>query len=148
MNYYFGQEQRDVDAVLNPGLPAGPTQPGLPISNITPAPNGREHPFDTYATWSATSKLTLVGEGDYVVNRLFSSSAPQHVIGGAAYLRFQFAPKLAVAGRGEYLSDRGGLFSGLTQALKESTATTEYKFAEGFLARWNGAVIFPTSRSS
>lgn len=135
VNYYFGQEQRDVDAVLNPGLPAGPTQPGLPISNITPAPNGREHIFDTYATWSATSKLTLVGEGDYVVNRLFSSSAPQHVIGGAAYLRFQFAPKLAVAGRGEYLSDRGGLFSGLTQALKESTATTEYKFAEGFLAR-------------
>src|SRR6185312_5940549 len=135
VNYYFGQEQRDVNAVPNPGFPNGPAQPGVPVSNSTPAPDGREHILDTYATWNATPKLTLVAEGDYVVNRLFSSSAPQHVIGGAAYLRYQLAPKFAVIGRGEYLSDRGGLFSGLTQALKESTATAEYKFVEGFLAR-------------
>jgi hypothetical protein len=135
INYYFGQEQRDVNAVLNPGLPAGPTQPGLPASNITPTPNGREHIFDTYATWSVTPKLTLAAEGDYVVNRVFSSSAPQHVGGVAAYVRYQLTPKFALAGRGEYMSDRGGLFSGLTQALKESTATAEYKFADGFLAR-------------
>lgn len=135
INYFFGQEQRDVNAVLNPGLPNGPTQPGLPVSNITPTPDGREHILDTYATWNANSKLTLVGEGDYVVNRTFSNSAPQHVVGGAAYARYQIAPKFALAGRGEYLSDRGGLFSGATQALKETTATAEYKFAEGFLAR-------------
>ena len=135
VNYYFGQEQRDLNAVLNPGLPAGPTQPGLPTTNITPTPNGREHIFDTYASWSVTPKLTLAGEGDYVVNRVFSSSAPQHVGGGAAYIRYQLTPKFALAGRGEYLSDRGGLFSGVTQALKESTATAEYKFVDGFLAR-------------
>lgn len=135
LNYYFGQEQRDVNAVLNPGLPAGPTQPGLPASNITPTPNGREHIFDTYVSWNATPKLTLGGEADYVINRVFSSSAPQRVSGGAAYARYQLTPKFALAGRGEYLSDRGGLFSGATQALKESTATTEYKFADGFLAR-------------
>ena len=135
VNYYFGQEQRDVIAVLNPGLPNGPTQPGLPLSNITPAPDGREHIFDSYVTWNATSRLTLVGEGDYVVNRLFSSSAPAHVDGGAAYVRYQLTPKFALGGRGEYLFDRGGLFSGATQALKETTATVDYKFAEGFLAR-------------
>lgn len=135
VNYYFGQEQRDVSAMLNPGLPDGPTQPGLPVSNITPTPDGREHVFDTYLTWNATPKLTLVGEGDYLINRVFSSSAPQHVTGGAAYARCQITPKFALAGRGEYMSDRGGLFSGLTQALKEATATAEYKFAEGFLAR-------------
>jgi hypothetical protein len=135
VNYYFGQEQRDVNSVLNPGLPNGPTQPGLPVSNITPAPNGREHILDTYVSWNTTAKLTLVGEGDYVVNRVFSNSAPQHVSGGAAYIRYQLTPKLALAGRGEYLSDRGGLFSGVTQALKESTATAEYKFADGILAR-------------
>jgi hypothetical protein len=135
VNYYFGQEQRDVNSILNPGLPNGPTQPGLPVSNITPTPNGREHILDTYVTWNTTAKLTLVGEGDYVVNRVFSNSAPQHVSGGAAYIRYQLTPKLALAGRGEYLSDRGGLFSGVTQALKESTATAEYKFADGFLAR-------------
>ncbi len=134
-NYYFGQEQRDVNAALNPGLPAGPTQPGLPTTNIVPAPNGREHIFDSYVTWNATPKLTLVAEGDYVVNRVFSNSAPQHVTGGAAYARYQLTPKSALAGRGEYLSDRGGLFSGVTQALKETTLTYEYKFAEGFLAR-------------
>lgn len=134
-NYYVGQEQRDVSAVLNPGLPTAPTQPGLPVTNITPMPDGREHILDSYVTWNATPKLTLVGEGDYVTNRVFSSSAPQHVTGGAAYARYQLTPKFALAGRGEYLSDRGGLFSGLMQALKESTATAEYKFAEGFLAR-------------
>jgi putative OmpL-like beta-barrel porin-2 len=135
LNCYFGQEQRDVSAVPNPGLPNGPAQPGLPVNNITPTPNGREHILDTYVTWNPTAKLTLVGEGDYVVNRVFSNSVPQHVTGGAAYVRYQIAPKFALAGRGEYLSDRGGLFSGATQALKETTATAEYKFAEGFLAR-------------
>ncbi|MGZ4875252.1 MAG: outer membrane beta-barrel protein [Candidatus Angelobacter sp.] len=135
LNYYSGQEQRDVNAVLNPGLPAGPTQPGLPATTITPAPNGREHIFDTYVSWNTTPKLTMGGEADYVINRVFSSSAPQRVSGGAAYARYQLTPKFALAGRGEYLSDRGGLFSGATQALKESTATTEYKFADGFLAR-------------
>ncbi len=135
LNYYFGQEQRDVNVVLSPGFPAGPTQPGLPTANIIPEPNGREHILDSYVTWNATPKLTLVAEGDYVVNRLFSSSAPQHVTGGAGYARYQLTPKSALAGRGEYLSDRGGLFSGVTQALKETTLTYEYRFAEGFLAR-------------
>ena len=135
MNYYFGQEQRDVNAVLNPGLPAGPTQPGLPTSNITPTPNGRQHILDTYVSWNTTPKLTLGAEADYVINRVFSSSAPSRVAGGAGYARYQLTPKFALAGRGEYLSDRGGLFSGVTQALKESTATAEYKFADGFLAR-------------
>ena len=135
VNYYFGQEQRDVNAVLNPGLPGGPTQPGLPTANVTPVPDGREHILDTYLVWTATPKLTLAGEGDYVINRVFSSAAPQHAGGGAAYARYQITPKFSLAGRGEYLFDHGGLFSGLTQALKETTATAEYKLAEGFLAR-------------
>jgi hypothetical protein len=64
------------------------------------------------------------------------SSAPSHAIGGAAYARYQFSPKFAAAGRAEYLSDRGGLFSGLTQALKETTATFDYKLGDGFLMRY------------
>jgi len=135
VNYYFGQEQRDVVAVLNPGLPAGPAQPGLPVSNIHPVPDGREHIFDSYLTWNATPRLTFVAEADYVINRVFSSSASQHVAGSAAYARYQVTPRNAMAARGEYLSDRGGLFSGVTQALKETTLTYEYKFTEGFLAR-------------
>jgi hypothetical protein len=136
VNYYFGQEQRDVVAVLNPGFPSGPTQPGLPVASITPQPNGREHIFDTYITWNVTPKLTLVSEGDYVISRVFSNSAPAHVSGGGVYARYQFTPKLAFAARAEYLSDRGGLFSGTTQALKETTLTAEYKLADGFLTRF------------
>lgn len=135
VNYYTGQEQRDALPVLNPGLPIGPTQPGLPVVPIVPWPDGRMHIVDSYVTWTATPKWTLALEGDYVINRQSNESGPSHVSGGAAYARYQVTPKTALAGRAEYLSDRGGLFSGKTQALKETTLTYEYKFAEGFLAR-------------
>ncbi len=135
LNYYFGQEQRDVVTVLNPGLPSAPIQPGLPVTNIVPAPDGREHIFDTYMSWNVTPALTVAAEGDYVVNRMFAESAPGHVDGGAGYIRYQLTPKVALATRAEYLSDRGGLFSGISQALKENTFTAEYKFADGFLMR-------------
>jgi hypothetical protein len=150
VNYYFGQEQRDVKAILNPGLPAGPTQPGLPVSNITPTPDGRLHILDTYLSWNATPKLTLVGEADYVINRVFQQSAPAHVTGGAAYLHYQLAPKTGLSARSEYMSDRGGLFSGVTQALKEITLTYDYKVTDGLLVRsewrrdFSNRPFFPT----
>jgi hypothetical protein len=134
-NYYFGEEGRDVVAILNPGLPSLPTQPGLPVANVSPVPNGREHIFDNYFSWSASKKLTLGGEFDYVINRQFENSAPAHVTGGAAYAHYQVTPKVALAARSEYLSDRGGLFSGVTQALKETTMTYEYKIADGLVSR-------------
>jgi hypothetical protein len=134
-NYYTGQEQRDVVPALNPGFPTLPTQPGLPTQMVVPAPDGRMHILDTYVSWNATPKLTLAAEGDYAINRVLNHSTPAHVTGGAAYVRYQLTPKFALGTRAEYLSDRGGLFSGVTQALKETTLTTEYKFAEGFLIR-------------
>lgn len=135
VNYYVGQEQRDLLPELNPGISNLPTQPGLSTNIIRPAPDGRLHIVDTYATWNVTGKLTLTAEGDYVINRVREASAPAHISGGVAYARYQFAPKFALAGRAEYLSDRGGLFSGLTQALKETTLTSEFKLADGFLMR-------------
>ena len=134
-NYYFGREGRDVVPVLNPGFPTLPTQPGLPVANVVPAPDGRLHIVDNYLAWNPTSKLTLAGEADYVISRSFKQSAPAYVVGGAGYARYQISPKAALAARAEYLSDRGGFFSGVTQALKETTLTTEYKLAEGFLMR-------------
>ncbi|HKS42125.1 MAG TPA: outer membrane beta-barrel protein, partial [Blastocatellia bacterium] len=120
VNYYTGIEGRDETPNLNPGFPV---------------PHGRTHIFDTYATINATDKLTFALEGDYVVNRVTKNSAPSRVTGGAAYARYQLTPVVALAGRAEYLSDRGGLFSGVTQALKETTLTADYKVAEGFLLR-------------
>lgn len=117
-NYYVGQEQRDV---------------------VRPVPSGRLHIFDTYHTFSVNDKLTLAVEGDYVVGRVFRDSAPARVFGGAGYARYQITPKFALAARLEYLSEKagasGGLFTGVSQALKEHTLTAEYKFANGFLGR-------------
>jgi hypothetical protein len=134
-NYYAGQEQRDLNPALNPGLPPLPTQPGLSTDVIRPAPDGRFHVIDAYATINATDKLTLALEGDYVINRAYKESAPTRVWGGVGYARYQFTPQFALAGRFEYIADRGGLFSGVTQDLKEHTLTAEYKFADGFLGR-------------
>ena len=135
VNYYLGQEHPDVEFFPNGGPANLPTEQGLPFEPIRPAPNGRLHIFDSYMTWQASPKLTFALEGDYVIERLWTYSAPAHTSGGAGYTRYQVTPKFALAGRAEYLSDQGGLFSGATQALKEATITAEYKFAEGFLMR-------------
>jgi hypothetical protein len=139
-NYYLGQEHPD----RAPAATCGPVpvQPGLCFTAISPAPNGHTNIFDTYATWQASSKLTFAIEGDYFIQRLWQnaapgeSSAPSHVDGGAAYLHYQLTPKIALATRAEYMSDRGGLFSGITQALKENTVTFDYQLAGNFLMRY------------
>jgi len=140
VNYYLGQEHPDRASAANCG--PIPIQPGLCFTAISPAPNGRTHIFDSYITWLATPKLTFALEGDYVIQRLWQnaapgqSSAPSHTDGGAGYIQYQFTPKIAMATRAEYLSDREGLFSGLSQALKENTVTFDYKVANGLLMRY------------
>ena len=134
-NYYFGQESRDVLPTLNRGLPASSTQPGLPTTNISPAPNGREHIFDTYATWQVKPKLTVIAEADYVVNRTFAEQRPQRVAIGGLTARYALPRNWNLGARTEYFDDRGVLFSGSTQALKEFTAVVDHTFAEGFLVR-------------
>jgi Putative beta-barrel porin-2, OmpL-like. bbp2 len=131
VNYYFGQEHPDFAFVSGgAGLPVIQGEPFAPIPN---APTGKLHIIDSYVSWNASSKLTLALEGDYVIERLFTQSAPFHTDGGAAYARYQLTPKFALASRAEYMSDRGGLFSGTTQALKEVTLTGQYQFAPGFM---------------
>ncbi len=140
VNYYMGQEHPD-RVLVAPTSPI-PVQPGLSFDAIVPAPNGRLYIFDSYVTWQASPKLTFALEGDYVIQRLWrnqapgESDAPEHVDGGAAYARYEFSSRFALAARAEYLSDRGGMFSGLTQALKETTATFDYKLGDGFLMRY------------
>lgn len=131
LNYYFGQEHPDMAFVPGGvGLPVIQGEPFVPIPN---APTGKLHIFDSYASWNASSKLSVALEGDYVIERLYTNSAPAHTDGGAAYVRYQLTPKFALASRGEYLSDRGGLLSGTTQALKEVTLTGQYQLGAGFM---------------
>lgn len=140
MNYYLGQEHPDRAPAANCG--PTPVQPGLCFVAISPAPDGRTHIFDSYATWQATSKLSFAIEGDYFIQRLWKnaaaghSSAPSHDDGGAAYVQYQLTPKIALGTRAEYMSDRGGLFSGLTQAVKENTVTFDYRLFDGLLMRY------------
>jgi hypothetical protein len=144
INYYFGQEHPDV--VYFPFSPAPipdpPTQQGVPFVLVPHVPTGRLHIFDSYATWQANHALTFALEGDYVIQRLFKDSPPQHAAGGAVYAQYQFTPKFALASRAEYFGDRGALFSGVNQALKETTLTTTYRFAERFMARIEGRYDF------
>jgi hypothetical protein len=139
-SYYLGQENPDRIVTNTPG--PVPVQPGLTFVEISPAPDGRLHIFDSYVNWNATSKLALALEGDYVIQRTWrnsapgESSAPRRNDGGAAYIHYQLTPKLGLAGRTEYMMDHGGAFSNINQALKEATATFDYQLSDGFLMRY------------
>lgn len=136
LNYYLGQEHPNTLFYPNGGAPANaPTEQGVPFEPITDSPKGKLHILDSYATWQATPKLLLAGEADYVVERLYENSYPEYTDGGAGYLQYQFTPKFSLSGRFEYLNDRGGLFTGKTQAVKEGTVTASYLLVDGFLAR-------------
>lgn len=117
VNYYFGQEANDAGAT------------------VKPVPDGREHIFDTYATWNVTPKLTLVGEADYILNRTVNRQQPLRVAIGSLTAKYALPRKWNLGARFEYVDDRGGLFSGATQALKEGTISVDHLFAPGFLAR-------------
>lgn len=159
-NYYFGQENPDAAPATNCG-PA-PVQPGLCFVAIRPAPDGKIHIFDNYFTWLATSRWTFALEGDYVVQRIWADaalgkdSAPAHTWGGSAYAVYQLTPKQLIAARAEYLQDRGsyftgGLFSGVTEALKEVTLTYSHNVADGLQFKtewrrdWSNVPIFLSS---
>ena len=49
--------------------------------------------------------------------------------------KYTLPKNYGVGGRFEYVDDRGGLFSGTTQALKEFSLVADHTFAPGFLAR-------------
>jgi len=135
INYYLGQEHPDVEIFpnsTNPDLPNLQGEPFLPIPN---SPKGKLHIIDTYGTWQATQHLMLALEADYVIERLYTNSYPQVTWGGAGYARYQLSPRVAIAGRAEYMSDKGGLFSGTSQALKDTTLTLEQRLVDGFLLR-------------
>jgi len=133
VNYYLGQEHPDVQFLPNYTGGGLPTAQGIPFVPIPNAPNGKLHIFDSYLTWLVSSRFTLGLEGDYVIQRLLTTSSPSHTSGGAGYARYQLTPKFAIAARTEYLSDRGGLFTGTTQAIKENTLTLEQKLADGLI---------------
>lgn len=135
INYYEGQEQRDVTPLYNPGIATLPTQPGLSTDPVNSPHDGRLHIIDSYASFILGSKWSATLEGDCVINRVASNSSPTRVYGGVAYLHRQLTKEIALNGRFGYLADRGGLFSGITQDLKDITVTGVYQPVDGFQTR-------------
>lgn len=133
-NYYLGQEHPDVQPVQTPTAPGLPTQPGLSLTPVVPYFTGKLNILDTYATWHASGTTAIAAEADYV-SSANPEAPPSKVFGGAGYFRHQLTPATAITVRAEYLRDRGGLFTGTTQSLKEGTVTYDYRFNDGFLVR-------------
>ncbi len=131
-SYYAGREQPDG------GLPDGP--------------DGVFRVIDSYVTYTATPKLTLGLDANYVTNEVQKADESISLQGTGAYARYQVSAPAAVSLRYERLDDEG-LFGGIEQVLQEFTATFEHKFADGFLARaefrrdWSNVRFFPGSRS-
>jgi hypothetical protein len=116
VNYYNGREQRD----------------NLPLTT----PKGKFHVIDSYAFWNPISELTLGAEFDCVLNRVEANGAPQRIVGGAGYFRYQLTQKTYFGQRYVRLNDRAGLFSGLAgNNLNDLTSTIGYRPADGFEAR-------------
>ena len=131
-SYYAGREQPDG------GLPDGP--------------DGVFRVIDSYVTYTASPKLTLGVDANYVTNEVRKADESISLQGTGAYARYQVSAPAAVSLRYERLDDEG-LFGGIEQVLQEFTATFEHKFADGFLARaefrrdWSNVRFFPGSRS-
>jgi hypothetical protein len=137
LNYYQGQEHPDVVYLQNPGPEEQdlPDEQGTYILPIANPPDGKLQITDSYITWQASRALVFSAEGDFVQERLYSYSSPKRVDGGALYAGYQLSGAFALAARVEYLADIGGLYSGVTQYLKEGTLTFDYRPRDGFLAR-------------
>src|ERR1035438_360501 len=75
VNYYLGQEHPDVQFLPNYTGTNLPTAQGIPFEPIPNPPSGKLHIFDSYLTWQASPKLTLGWEGDYVIERLLTTSS-------------------------------------------------------------------------
>jgi hypothetical protein len=114
VNYYFGQEQPDN------GQPGGP--------------DGLFRIFDTYATSTPTTRVTLGLDGNHTTNEVGNAGGTLALNGLAGYGRYQLTRATAAGIRYERLDD-GGLFGGIAQLLQEMTLTAEFKLDDGFLIR-------------
>ncbi len=94
-----------------------------------PGDRRRFRVFDTYWTWNITPKAVVAAELDAV-------TSPEKVWGGALYGGYRIKPRWQVAARYERLTDKGGLFSGTRQTLREVTLTSTFEMVEGFQMRW------------
>jgi hypothetical protein len=86
--------------------------------------------FDTTATLTATSKLSLMA------NVTYGKEGDVKWWGIAAYAKYQALDNWAVVGRFEYLDDSQGGFMGLGQKGQTVTITSDHKLVGDLMARF------------
>ncbi len=110
---------------------------GGPQNNHTTT--GMRNLIDTTILLTPNPKFSAYINYDYGQNRDAMQDQEdtllKHWQGVAFAARGQVTPKSALAGRYEYFKDYNGWATGTTQNLNEFTATYEYKYAAGLLAR-------------
>lgn len=124
----------------------GPENPGTQ--------KGYRNLIDTTLLLTPNSKFSALINYDYGANKYTTFdedvevTQTPHWQGVAFGARGQVTPKAALAGRFEYFDDPDGFSTGTMQNVKEFTATYEYKWSEGLLARteyrrdWSSAAFF------
>ncbi len=103
--------------------------------------------WDTLVTYSPTSKLTFMINGDYGrgdrvclvpganASPCTTVSSPVVWYGGAGYLKYALTSKLTFAGRYEYYGDPDGFTTGVGQHWQEGTFTLERSIASHIISR-------------
>jgi hypothetical protein len=137
----------------------GPENSGYTPPVFAGTQKGYRNLIDTELLLTPSAKFNFYLNYDYGQNHLpaiaqdISISQPavkaisQHWQGLAASARGQISPNSALVVRGEYFADQGHQ-TGFNQALKEGTATYEYKWPVGLLLRaevrrdWSNQLIF------
>jgi hypothetical protein len=101
--------------------------------------NGYRNLIDTTLLLTPTTKFNAYINYDYGQNRnamvAQGNTTLEHWQGVAFAAREQVASKVALAARFEYFNDPQGYTTGTAQHVDEFTATYEYKWIEGLLAR-------------
>jgi hypothetical protein len=94
------------------------------------------HLSDTVIAYNPNAKLSLQANIDYGrEERRLTTPKPADWSGIAAYAKYAFNPKVAVAGRYEFYNDHTGFTTGTAQHLNEVTGTLERKIAGHLLSR-------------
>jgi len=110
----------------------GPGGPGFSGNN-----GNWNHLLDTVVAYNPNAKLSLQANLDYDHQEKFIATGKAADYAGiAAYAKYAFNPKVAVAARYEYFNDHDGLATGTVHNhLNEFTGTIERKFAGHLISR-------------
>jgi hypothetical protein len=100
-------------------------------TEATAPASGMRNLSDTVLTYTATKAVSLAGNFDYGKD----SATSQTWWGGAAYLRYQVNDVVAITPRFEYLNDKDGFMTGVSQKPMEGTVTLEFKDKSGVTLR-------------